>query len=111
MAPSPSASSTSRRWATGTSRILLSESGFAAPPVASDLRIRTLSGVAQEQPPHVLLVVHGRLGRGDEVAQDPGEADRVVVEREMPRILEDLEPAAGHRGVRRAAVAGGDHRV
>ena len=48
---------------------------------------------------------------GDEVAQDGGEALRVLVERVMARVREELQPGVGDEGVRGDPVRCRDHRV
>ena len=44
----------------------------------------------------VVLVEVRFLGGGDELVEGPDEAVRVIVEGEVARAGEDLEPAAGH---------------
>ena len=55
------------------------------------------AGVPEHQLASVVERGAGGLGGRHEVAQDAGEADRVVEVREVARALEQLEPAAGHR--------------
>ena len=57
------------------------------------------------------LVVLRGVRRRDEVAEHVHEAVRLVVEREVSRIGEQLEAAPGHGRVRRAPVVGGNERV
>ena len=70
----------------------------------------SLMPVAQQTAQH-FLVVDGRFGGVDEPLDDLDEAVGVVVEREMPGALEDLQLRAGHRGVRQPGVADRDHRI
>ena len=57
------------------------------------------------------LVVVGGLGGVDEALDDLDEAVGVVVEREMPGALEDLELGARHRGVGHVGVADRDDDI
>src|SRR5215218_8951679 len=79
--------------------------------IAGMLGGQGLGGAGQHQLARPLGLHVRRLGLRDERAQQAREAERVVEVREVARVLEELQPAAGHQLVSAPAVARGDDRV
>ena len=101
------------RWSAG--QVALRSSEFIASSTATRVstvpeRVALADSGPQQRAKQVLVVVGG-LGGIDEPLDDLDEAIRVVVERKVARLGEDLQTRAGHRRVGQPGVADRYHRV